>query len=75
MLAALPHAVRLSCFWSVNMNKGNLLGLRSILLAAGLVLGGTGTASAIALPPVSNCGYGGALSNLLCYEPSPGVKI
>ena len=57
------------------MNKGNLLGLRSILLAAGLVLGGTGTASAIALPPVSNCGYGGALSNLLCYEPSPGVKI
>lgn len=57
------------------MKAKSLLGFRSLLLAASLMLGGAGTASAIALPPVSNCGYGGTLSNLMCYETTSGAKI
>lgn len=48
--------------------------LRSALLTAGLLLMAAGPAQAIALPPVTNCGYPAA-PNLLCYEPSPGVKV
>ena len=32
-------------------------------------------AQALTLPTVTNCGYGGSLSNLLCYSPEPGVNV
>lgn len=52
-----------------------LSGVRPLLVATGLVLGGVNSASAIALPPVTNCGYGGSLANLMCYETTSGAKI
>lgn len=57
------------------MIKNLLSGVRPVLVATGLVLGGVGSASAIALPPVANCGYGGSLANLMCYETTSGAKI
>lgn len=56
------------------MLKNKFLSLRAVLLFAGLAFGGWGAATATPLPPVTNCGYAAA-PNLLCYEPSPGVKI
>lgn len=48
--------------------------LRAASFASAFVVACSG-AQALTLPAVTNCGYGGSLSNLLCYEPSPGVKI
>lgn len=55
------------------MNNKLLQILRTASLVSAFVA--TSSVQALTLPTVTNCGYGGSLSNLLCYEPSPGVKI
>lgn len=47
--------------------------LRAAFAASALVL--ASGAQALTLPTVTNCGYGGVLSNLLCYSPEPGVNV
>lgn len=47
--------------------------LRMAFAASALVV--ASGAQALTLPTVTNCGYGGLLSNLLCYSPEPGVNV
>lgn len=47
--------------------------LRTAFAASALVM--ASGAQALTLPTVTNCGYGGLLSNLLCYSPEPGVNV
>lgn len=47
--------------------------LRSTALAAALAA--AGSAHALTLPTVSNCGYGGSDSNLMCYTTASGASI
>lgn len=46
---------------------------RATALAASLAA--AGGAHALTLPPVSNCGFGGSDSNLMCYTTSTGASI
>lgn len=58
------------------MKKSDLISaVRASVAAAGLLFWSMGSANAIALPPVTNCGYGGSLGNLMCYETTSGAKI
>lgn len=55
------------------MNNKLIKLLRTATVVSAFVA--TSSVQALTLPTVTNCGYGGSLSNLLCYEPSPGVKV
>lgn len=55
------------------MNKKIKYLTRSTVLAASLLA--AGGAQALSLPAVNNCGYGGALANLMCYTTESGAQI